>query len=87
MRGLRAGYGPVEVLHGIDLDVDAGEVVVILGANGAGKTTTMRAVSGTILRRGTIMFDGSARSPRHRPTRSSASASPRCRRVGARSRS
>jgi branched-chain amino acid transport system ATP-binding protein len=56
--GLRAGYGPVEVLHGLDFTVGQGEVVVILGANGAGKTTTMRAVSGTIPRRGSIVFDG-----------------------------
>ena len=50
MRELRAGYGPVEVLHGLDLDVEEGQVVVILGANGAGKTTTIRSVSGTIPR-------------------------------------
>ena len=56
--GLRAGYGPVEVLHGLDFTVGAGEIVVVLGANGAGKTTTMRAVSGTIPRRGSITFDG-----------------------------
>jgi branched-chain amino acid transport system ATP-binding protein len=56
--GLRAGYGPVEVLHGIDFTVAAGEVVVILGANGAGKTTALRGVSGTIARRGEIVFDG-----------------------------
>ena len=43
---LRAGYGPVRVLHGIDFKVDEGEVVVILGANGAGKTTTLRASPG-----------------------------------------
>ena len=42
--GLHAGYGPVEVLHGIDLVVGEGEVVVVLGANGAGKTTSMRAI-------------------------------------------
>jgi branched-chain amino acid transport system ATP-binding protein len=54
---LRAGYGPVEVLHGIDLTVGDGEVVVVLGANGAGKTTTMRAISGTIPRRGTVTFE------------------------------
>ncbi len=58
VRDLSAGYGPVEVLHGIDLDVDAGEVAVILGANGAGKTTTMRAISGMIPRRGVIEFAG-----------------------------
>ncbi|HSM64944.1 MAG TPA: ABC transporter ATP-binding protein [Ilumatobacteraceae bacterium] len=56
--GLTAGYGPVEVLHGLDFHVSQGEIVVILGANGAGKTTTMRAVSGLIPRHGTIEFDG-----------------------------
>jgi branched-chain amino acid transport system ATP-binding protein len=56
--GLTAGYGPVTVLHGLDLEVAEGEIVVILGANGAGKTTTMRAVSGTIPRQGTIEFEG-----------------------------
>src|SRR5688500_15121674 len=56
--GLRAGYGPVEVLHGVDVTVNEGEIVVVLGANGAGKTTTMRAISGTIARRGSITFAG-----------------------------
>ena len=56
--GLRAGYGPVEVLHGIDLVVDEGEIVVVLGANGAGKTTTMRAISGVIGRRGKVLLGG-----------------------------
>lgn len=56
VEGLRAGYGPLEILQGIDLTVDKGEVVVILGANGAGKTTTMRALSGMIPRRGTVSF-------------------------------
>ena len=46
------------MLHQIDLSVEPGEIVVILGANGAGKTTTMRAISGTIPREGAIMFDG-----------------------------
>ncbi|MGQ0825961.1 MAG: ABC transporter ATP-binding protein [Actinomycetota bacterium] len=55
---LRAGYGQVHVLHGVDFSVDEGEVVVILGANGAGKTTTLRAVSGLIAARGTVDFDG-----------------------------
>jgi branched-chain amino acid transport system ATP-binding protein len=55
---LTAGYGPLEVLHGFDLEVNEGEIVVILGANGAGKTTTMRAISGMIARRGRIEFDG-----------------------------
>jgi branched-chain amino acid transport system ATP-binding protein len=56
--GLFAGYGPVEVLRGVDLVVEEGEVAVILGANGAGKTTTMRAVSGMIPRTGVIQFAG-----------------------------
>jgi branched-chain amino acid transport system ATP-binding protein len=58
VEGLRAGYGPVNVLHHINLSVEPGEIVVILGANGAGKTTTMRAISGTIQRQGAITFDG-----------------------------
>jgi branched-chain amino acid transport system ATP-binding protein len=58
IRELRAGYGPIEVLHGIDLAVGEGEVVVVLGANGAGKTTTIRAISGTIARRGEVLLAG-----------------------------
>jgi branched-chain amino acid transport system ATP-binding protein len=57
---LHAGYGPIEVLHGLDVTVDEGEIVVVLGANGAGKTTTMRAVSGMIPRSGTIELAGTA---------------------------
>jgi branched-chain amino acid transport system ATP-binding protein len=53
---LRAGYGAVKVLHGLDFSVDAGEVVVILGANGAGKTTTLRALSGMLGYSGRIRF-------------------------------
>ena len=56
--GLRAGYGPVTVLHDLELEVNEGEIVVILGANGAGKTTTMRAISGTIARQGSVTLDG-----------------------------
>ncbi len=56
--GLRAGYGAVRVLEGLDFTVDEGEVVVILGANGSGKTTTLRAVSGMIDAQGKAKFDG-----------------------------
>ncbi len=56
--GLTAGYGPIEVLHGLDFTVAEGEIVVILGANGAGKTTTMRSISGMIDRHGTVGFAG-----------------------------
>lgn len=45
---LHAGYGKVEVLHGISIEVPKGQVVTLIGSNGAGKTTTMRAVSGMI---------------------------------------
>jgi branched-chain amino acid transport system ATP-binding protein len=55
---LRAGYGAVRVLQGIDFSVEAGEVVVILGANGAGKTTTLRAISGMIDATGEAVFKG-----------------------------
>ncbi len=58
VEGLTAGYGPIAVLHGIDLEVAEGELVVILGANGAGKTTTLRAVSGLIPRQGIIEVEG-----------------------------
>ena len=46
IRDLRAGYGTIEVLHGIDLDVAAGSVVAVLGPNGAGKTTLLSVLAG-----------------------------------------
>jgi branched-chain amino acid transport system ATP-binding protein len=45
IENLCAGYGPIQVLHGISLHVDEGEIVTLIGANGAGKSTVMRAVS------------------------------------------
>jgi len=57
---LRAGYGAVRVLHGLDFSVEPGEVVVILGANGAGKTTTLRAVSGMISAGGRVELEGTS---------------------------
>ena len=45
---LEAGYGKVQVLHGISIEVPKGKVVTLIGSNGAGKTTTMRAISGMI---------------------------------------
>jgi branched-chain amino acid transport system ATP-binding protein len=59
VRGLRAGYGEVEILRGIDLDVGAGDMVAVLGANGAGKSTLNMAISGLVsVREGSIAFDG-----------------------------
>ncbi|MHB0978565.1 MAG: ABC transporter ATP-binding protein [Thermoleophilia bacterium] len=53
-----AGYGRIEILHGIDLTVGEGEIVTIVGANGAGKTTLLRVLSGLIgLWGGTVRFD------------------------------
>lgn len=46
VEGLRSRYGRIEVLHGIDLNVDSGEIVTVVGANGAGKTTLLRCLSG-----------------------------------------
>src|SRR5258705_5821840 len=54
-----AGYGRVEILHGVSLAVPEGSVVALLGPNGAGKTTALRAISGTVVpSRGVIRLDG-----------------------------
>jgi branched-chain amino acid transport system ATP-binding protein len=59
IRGLRVGHGPVEVLHGIDLEVRTGEIVTLIGSNGAGKTTTLMTVAGVHRpREGEILLDG-----------------------------
>jgi branched-chain amino acid transport system ATP-binding protein len=57
LHDLHAGYGEIQVLHGIDLEVYPGEVVVVLGANGAGKTTTLRAICQMIDVKGTVEFE------------------------------
>lgn len=48
IEGLRVGFGPIEVLHGVDLVVPEGSVIGLLGANGAGKTTTLRTIAGQL---------------------------------------
>ena len=58
VRGLVAGYGPIRVLDGIDIEARAGRLTVIVGPNGAGKTTLLRAISGLIPREGEVVFDG-----------------------------
>lgn len=55
---LEAGYGQIQVLRGVSLHVNKGEIVSVLGANGAGKTTTLRAISGLIKsRKGSTIFN------------------------------
>ncbi|MET0382915.1 MAG: ABC transporter ATP-binding protein [Burkholderiaceae bacterium] len=59
IEGLNAWYGESHVLHGVDLHVDEGEIVTLLGRNGAGRTTTMRAIMGlTGRRKGSIKVKG-----------------------------
>jgi branched-chain amino acid transport system ATP-binding protein len=59
VKGLNAWYGESHILHGIDFEVRAGEVVTLLGRNGAGKTTTLKSIMGIVPRReGAISFEG-----------------------------
>jgi branched-chain amino acid transport system ATP-binding protein len=59
LRDLHAGYGRIEVLKGISLTVDEGEIVTLIGANGAGKTTTLMTISGVLRpRSGSVHFAG-----------------------------
>jgi branched-chain amino acid transport system ATP-binding protein len=72
VRGLSAGYGPLRVLHDVDLAVAAGERVGLVGLNGHGKTTLLRSVMGLVdWRRGEIELDGKSilRTPAHRLAR------------------
>ena len=57
--GVSAGYGRMDIIHGVSLSVQSGEVVAIIGPNGAGKSTVLRAVMGLVrVSGGTIAFDG-----------------------------
>jgi branched-chain amino acid transport system ATP-binding protein len=59
IKGVDASYGRVQALRGVTIDVDAGEIVALIGSNGAGKTTTLRTISGLMHpARGTITFNG-----------------------------
>ena len=69
VKGLRAGYGKIEVLHDVSIDVAQGQIVTLIGANGAGKTTLLKTVSGLIRpAAGTITFEGESlvRRPAHK---------------------
>ena len=59
-KGLRARYGQIEAIHGVDIAVERGAIVALLGANGAGKSSTLRAITGTIKTEGTVLYDGVA---------------------------
>ena len=64
IRDLRAGYGKLEILHGVSFTVEEGSITVLLGANGAGKTTLMRAIAGLIpVRDGVLSYCGEDLAP------------------------
>jgi branched-chain amino acid transport system ATP-binding protein len=72
VENLEASYGELQALHRVDLEVDTGESVALVGANGAGKTTVMRSIAGLIAqKRGAIRFDAAdiARMPAERIAR------------------
>ena len=59
IQNLRAGYGRIEVLHGIDLDVATSQIACVIGANGAGKTTLLMTICGRVpATSGTVLFEG-----------------------------
>jgi branched-chain amino acid transport system ATP-binding protein len=59
VRNLEVSYGTIPALRGIDLEVEKGEIVTLIGANGAGKTTTLRTISGLLKpKTGTVTFNG-----------------------------
>ena len=59
VRGIEVSYGVIAALHGIDLEVNKGEIVTLIGANGAGKTTTLRTISGLLKpKKGEVTFNG-----------------------------
>jgi branched-chain amino acid transport system ATP-binding protein len=64
LRDIRAGYGPIEVVHGISLEVPVGAVVALLGPNGGGKTTLLNVCAGTLVpSAGEVRFDGAPITP------------------------
>jgi branched-chain amino acid transport system ATP-binding protein len=63
VRNLEVFYGPIRAVRGIDLDVEAGEIVALIGANGAGKTSTLHAIAGLLPFRGEITYQGRALTP------------------------
>jgi branched-chain amino acid transport system ATP-binding protein len=81
---LRAGYGPIDVLHDITLSVNEGEIVTMIGANGAGKTTTLMSISGCVKPRGGLVeFQGQdmTRVPAHQVVTRGIAQSPEGRKI------
>ncbi len=84
MRGVETFYGKIQALKGVDLDVNEGEIVTLIGANGAGKSTMMMTIFGRPrARRGSITFDGRdiTNTPTHMIARMSIAQSPEGRRI------
>src|SRR6185312_1870528 len=84
IRSLRAAYGKIEALKGVDIDVNAGEIVTMIGANGAGKSTLMMTIFGNPqAREGTVTYEGRdiTRLPSHEIARLGIAQSPEGRRI------
>src|SRR5580698_8934419 len=84
IRNLRAAYGKIEALKGVDLEINAGEIVALIGANGAGKSTLMMTIFGKPrARSGQIEFDGNDITgvPTHQIARLRIAQSPEGRRI------
>ena len=84
LRGIETFYGKIQALRGVDIDVNKGEIVTLIGANGAGKSTTMMTIFGAPrARRGRITFDGQdiTNLPTHMISRLSIAQSPEGRRI------
>jgi branched-chain amino acid transport system ATP-binding protein len=84
VRGVETFYGKIQALKGVDIDVNEGEIVTLIGANGAGKSTTMMTICGNPrARRGSIVFDGRdiTRLSTHEIARLSIAQSPEGRRI------
>jgi branched-chain amino acid transport system ATP-binding protein len=84
IKGLRASYGKIEALKGVDLDISPGEIVALIGANGAGKSTLMMTIFGQPrARSGAIVFDGDdiTQVPTHQIARMRIAQSPEGRRI------
>ncbi|MGL4288366.1 MAG: ABC transporter ATP-binding protein [Phreatobacter sp.] len=87
VRGVETFYGSIQALKGVDIDVEPGEIVTLIGANGAGKSTLMMTICGSPqARRGSIVYDGVdiTRMPTHQIMRRRIAQSPEGRRIFAR---